>query len=43
MRPLDWINGCDTGIGRYAALCGWQARHGFDAAGYQREFDSLAA
>ncbi|WP_420136103.1 hypothetical protein [Sinorhizobium meliloti] len=37
---LARINGySDTGIARYAALCARQARY---AAGYQREFDSLA-
>jgi hypothetical protein len=46
---LVWVSGySDTGIARYAALWhndqrgAWQARHGFDAAGYQREFDRLA-
>ena len=39
----------DTGIARYAAIWhsdqrgAWQARHGFDAAGYQQQFDALAA
>jgi hypothetical protein len=39
----------DSGIARYAAIWhsdqrgAWQARHGLDAAGYQQQFDSLAA
>ena len=39
----------NTGIARYAAVWHdgepreWQARHGLDAAGYQRAFDDLTA
>ena len=49
-RRLAWVSGySDTGIARYAALWrqeasgAWQARHGLDAAGYQRAFDQLVA
>lgn len=47
---LAWISGySDTGIARYAAIWHsdapgpWAARHGFDAPGYQHEFDTLVA
>jgi DNA-binding transcriptional regulator of glucitol operon len=47
---LAWISGySDTGIARYAAIWRkepsgpWQARHGLDAAAYQRAFDELSS
>lgn len=47
---LVWVNGYpNSGIANYAAIwhrgvptIDWQARHGLDAAGYQRIFDELA-
>jgi hypothetical protein len=47
---LVWVNGySNSGIANYAAIwhrgvptVDWQARHGLDAAGYQRTFDELA-